>query len=71
MFISFSSNAAEKRYERRQMVHGPRIAQNAKLKKTLRHARGFSHGTIRVNDEQLQLTNGGGGGVQVAGEKWG
>ena len=33
MFIIFSSNAAEKRYERRQMVHGPRIAQNAKLKK--------------------------------------
>ena len=33
MFIIFSSNAAEKRYERRKMVHGPRIAQNAKQKK--------------------------------------
>ena len=41
MFIIFSSNAAEKRYERRKMVHGPRIAQNAKQKKNLRHARVF------------------------------
>ena len=41
MFIIFSSNAAEKRYERRKMVHGPRIAQNAKQEKTSGTPGGF------------------------------
>ena len=33
MLNIFSFNAAEKRYDRGKMAHGPRITQNAKLKK--------------------------------------
>ena len=49
MLIIFSSNAAKKKYERRKMADGPRIAQNAKLKKPsgtpgifARHSKSFT-----------------------------